>query len=135
MHRAVHVATTVFAEPTDRVLITTFARNLAADIRDNLARLAGPEFLRRIDVQHIDKLTSDLLRRAGYEHEIKWWGASEALEEAWESAPGLHRTEELPAAFYRDEWELVARPQGCTTWEDYRRTSRAGRGVTAPRHP
>ncbi len=133
MHRAVHLATEVFPSLVDRILMTTFTRNLAADIRDNLARLAGPETLRRIDVVHIDKLTSDLLSRAGYDYDIAWWGSSSALEDAWADALSLHATAELPEAFYRDEWELVAQPHGCSSWQDYRSASRAGRGVRISR--
>ena len=52
MHRARHLARDVFTEKTDRILVTTFTKNLAADIDKNLKNLCGDEY-RRIEVVHL----------------------------------------------------------------------------------
>ena len=133
LHRAAWLAEKVFTSPGDRLLFTTFTRNLAADTRANLARLCGPEALSRIDVAHLDKWVVDLLQRAGYRYEIRWWGASPELEELWGKAVALGADLAFPPSFYRDEWELVVQAQGCETWPDYKKASRSGRGVRMSR--
>lgn len=128
MHRAAFLAGKIFTEPGDRILFTTFTRNLAADIRSNLELLCGPELMARIEVVHIDKWVVDLLQRAGYRYQIKWWDQGENLEEAWRSALAMGLPEGLNEAFCRDEWELVVQSQGCETWEQYKEANRRGRG-------
>ncbi len=44
--------------------MTTFTKNLAADIRHNMDNLCGPE-RERIEVKHISKVASDILRGTG----------------------------------------------------------------------
>lgn len=133
MHRAVHLVEKVFTQPDDRVLFTTFTRNLAADIDANLAKLTGPETKRRIEVTHLDRFVGDLLKRAGYAYEIAWWGMGNQLEGLWEQAMGLAPPGAFAPSFYRDEWELVVQPAGCASAEDYRAASRSGRGVRMSR--
>lgn len=133
MHRAAYLVREIFTEPGDRVLFTTFTRNLAADIEANLARICAPEELKRIEVVHLDKWVADLLKRAGYSYEIKWWGMGDDLERLWEQAVALASDSGFSAAFFRDEWEMVVQPQGCETWDEYKRASRSGRGVRMSR--
>ncbi len=133
MHRAAYLAEEVFTQPGDRILFTTFTRNLAADTAANLAGLCGPEATSRIDVVHLDRWVADLLRRAGYAYEIKYRGTDGALERQWEQALAFGSEGNFPASFFRDEWQLVVQRHGCETWEDYRRASRSGRGVRMSR--
>lgn len=135
MHRAGYLAEKVFRHPDDRVLFTTFTRNLAADIEANLRKLCGPEVLARIEVTHLDKWVADLLRRAGYDYEVAYWqGRGQGkLGRLWDGAVALRTTEQFPDSFYRDEWELVVQPEGCESWEQYRDAPRTGRGVRMSR--
>jgi superfamily I DNA/RNA helicase len=133
MHRAAYLAEKVFAAPGERILFTTFTTNLAADIRSNLERICSTEAMSRIDVVHIDKWVADLLRGAGYRYDVHWWGMSEELEKRWGQAVALASGAQFPPEFFRDEWEMVVQPQGCETWDDYKRASRAGRGVRMSR--
>jgi hypothetical protein len=133
MHRAVYLADRVYVRPEDRVLFTTFTRNLAADIGANLQKLCRPDVARRIEVVHLDGWVGDLLRRAGYPHEIAYWGIGDRLKDLWEQAMALAPSGLFSASFYRDEWDAVVQGQGCDSWEDYRAASRAGRGVRVSR--
>lgn len=133
MHRAVYLAEQVFKQPDDRILFTTFTRNLAADIGANLKKLCAPETLRRIEVVHLDKWVSELLEGAGYNYEIGYWGTTDKLEDLWDRAVGLAPADAFPTSFYRDEWELVVQPAGCYTLADYSSADRAGRGVRMSR--
>lgn len=60
MHRAVVLAE---RNPEARILMTTFTRNLANQLSSDLARLAFPETLKRIDVLGIDQLARDVVAR------------------------------------------------------------------------
>ncbi len=127
MHRARGLAKNVFTGENDRVLFTTFTRNLAADIRENLSKICSDEVLRRIEVVNLDKWVSDFLRRHGYRHEIDYGKKSSPL---WEKALAMAPPDAfLPPSFYREEWERVIQPQGIDTLEQYLQASRIGRGV------
>lgn len=133
MHRAAYLAESIFTGPGDRILFTTFTRNLALDTREKLTQLCGPDAMSRIDVVHLDRWVQDLLQGAGYSYEIKWWGTSRTLKQLWEEAEALSAASSLPAGFLRDEWELVVQASGCETWDEYKRISRTGRGVRLSR--
>ena len=133
MHRAAYLAEKVFREPGDRILFTTFTRNLALDIRANLATLCSPDALARIEVVHLDKWVQDLLQNAGYKYEVKWWGSGGQLQGLWDQAEVLGAGLGFPTGFFRDEWERVVQAQGCETWEHYKKASRSGRGVRMSR--
>lgn len=132
MHRSKHLAESVFGD--GRVLFTTFTRNLAADIRANLAAMCAPDAQERIEVTHLDGFVVKLLDNAGYTYDIAWWGMGNELEELWERAMTLRPPHErFDIGFYRDEWELVVQAQGCERWEDYKAASRTGRGIRMSR--
>jgi len=133
MHRAAYLAEQVFRAPNQRILFTTFTRNLAADIDANLTKLCAPEIKRRIEVVHLDKWVADVLKRSGYDYEIAWWGSDDRLRDLWDRALGMAEPNLFPASFYRDEWELVVQPAGCESGEDYAKASRSGRGVRMSR--
>ena len=134
MHRAAYLAHKVFHRPGERILFTTFTKNLAQDIRANLARLCSPEVLSRIDVVNIDKWVRDLLLRAGYEYKIQYWNPGKGrLAELWNTAVSLGSGLHFSPSFYRDEWEAVVQAQNCKTWQDYKRASRSGRGIRLSR--
>ncbi len=132
MHRAAYLAETVFTEPSDRILFTTFTKNLALDTRSKLAGLCGPDALDRIEVIHLDGWVQDLLNGAGYPYRIRWWDSAGELGELWDNALALS-TSNYTHDFYRDEWELVVQAQGCETWDAYKRAKRAGRGTRLSR--
>ena len=135
MHRAVRLARTLCRGPGERVLFTTFTRNLALDIGKQLESLAEPSVRARIEVVHVDKLAADLLREAGYPHTIGYWGGRDtALVAAWQRAlRAAPEDSRLSPSFYREEWDSVVLPQGCRTWEAYRDAHRGGRGVRVSR--
>ncbi len=132
MHRAVYLAEKVFTQPDDRLLFTTFTRNLALDIRANLRALATPETLRRIEVVHIDQWVAELLRKAGYSYRIAYWNRQSPLRKLWSEALN-QRAGAWSDAFYRDEWTYVVLAQGCQSWDDYKAAHRTGRGVRLSR--
>jgi superfamily I DNA/RNA helicase len=127
MHRAKWLAQQVFTGANDRILFTTFTRNLAADIRENLLKICSEEAMRRIEVVNLDKWVSDFLHRYGYDYEIDYGERTASL---WEQALTAAPTDvQVPTSFYREEWERVIQPQGVSSLEEYIKASRIGRGV------
>jgi superfamily I DNA/RNA helicase len=127
IHRARWLAQKVFNEPNDRILFTTFTKNLAADIRENLSKLCGDDALKRIEVVNLSKWVNDFLKKNGYSFEIDYSDKSKIL---WQEALQLSPKEpQLEEAFYREEWEGVIQPQGVMTLDQYYQAYRIGRGT------
>lgn len=131
MHRARHLAENVFNQKNDRLLFTTFTKNLAVDIETSLRKICSPEALARIEVTNLDQWVSDYLSRNGYRQKALF-DAEES--EAWASALNQASPElDLSPGFYRSEWEQVVQGQGLTTEEAYVQAPRLGRGTRLSR--
>lgn len=128
IHRARHLVRNVFAEKSDRILFTTFTKNLAADISASLRQICSREELERIEVVNLDAWTSNFLIRNGLKFQT-----IDYLEDKkagfWEQAMHLNPDESaFSLQFFRDEWEQVIQPLGILTLEEYFRAARLGRG-------
>jgi len=127
IHRANWLAQNIFTGKNDRILFTTFTRNLAEDIRDNLAKICKPDVMRRIEVVNLDRWVSNFLRKNDYSFTIDYGKQSNAL---WTKALDMAPAElDLEESFYREEWDRVIQPQAVTSLADYFKASRVGRGV------
>jgi len=130
MHRARYVAEKFFPLKEDRILLTTFTRNLATDIADNLRKLCTPETYARIEVVNLDHWVENFLRTQGYRHRVIFNAEeNECWQNALQSAPDLG----LPQGFYRAEWEDVIQAQNITSSEQYMKAARLGRGTRLSR--
>lgn len=125
MHRAVWLAENVFTDPDDRLLFTTYTRNLAADIRENLAALTSKDVLDRIEVANLDAWVRSFLGEQGDPYQIDYGHKTKDL---WEQAL-LVGPEDADPTFLRNEWEQVIQPNGIVDKSDYMRVSRVGRGT------
>ena len=127
IHRAKWLAQNVFQGEKDRIFFTTFTRNLAADIQENLSKICPKDTLRKIEVINLDRWVSGFLRRNGYDYEIDYGKRSAQL---WKQAVDMAPADlNLDPNFYREEWEKVIQPQAITTVDEYFKASRIGRGV------
>ena len=127
MHRAKHLAEQVFTGKEDRVLVTTFTKNLATDIFENLRKICAAEAMARIEVVNLDAWVSNFLRTQGYRHQVVF---DDEGNECWRNALNLVPGElGLPANFYRTEWEDVVQAQNITSVEQYVKAARLGRGT------
>jgi len=131
MHRARFLAEEVFNKPDDRLLLTTFTKNLATDISDNLRKLCTDEKAwARIEVRHLDGWVSNFLRTQGYRPDVVY----DADNEAWRNSLTLAPSDSgLPEGFYRTEWESVVQAQNITSLEQYLAAPRIGRGTRLSR--
>ncbi len=127
MHRAKWLVQNVFTNEKDRILFTTFTRNLAADIQENLSKICSRETMRRIEVVNLDRWVAGFLKKNGYDYKIDYGYRTEPL---WNKALDLVPSElDFDLSFYREEWERVIQAQAITSAEDYMKASRVGRGV------
>jgi hypothetical protein len=126
MHRAQHLAKEVFTEPTDRILVTTYTRNLAEAIGTNLGNLCGEEF-ERIDVASLDSWANITLRSLGVE--FKLLAKDSDRRDYWAEAESAVDTGGLSLDFLMDEYEAVILSQGIESLGEYIKADRAGRGI------
>lgn len=129
MHRARHLAREVFPESTDRVLVTTFTRNLARDITQNLKHLCGEEY-KRLEIIHLHDWAVKFMKTQGFEFDI----ATDAeATECWEQAINVTGETVWPVPFLREEWDQVVQANVLQTKQAYLVVRRTGRGKTVSR--
>lgn len=127
MHRAKWLAENVATEDK-QVLFTTFTKNLATDIRQNLSKICSAESLARIEVINLDAWVVSFLKKQGYDYgllmdsqeEMRLW------EQAYSEKPA---DADFSMAFFQEEWARVIQPQSVTGVDEYKRASRIGRGT------
>lgn len=129
MHRAKHLASK--CEGQQRILMTTFTANLAADIRENLRKICTLEELRRIEVIHLDAWVNQFLRESGFSAQISY---DDVINPLWERAVLLANID-LPyeTTFYEEEWNRIVIAQEALTLEKYVKVTRNGRGTRLDR--
>jgi len=133
MHRARWLARNVASEPRQRILFTTFTRNLAVDIRENLRKICSGEELEQIEVTNIDQWVGQFLKRRDYPHQIVYEG-QQAYDECWETALQMTPAElSFSDSFYREEWKDIILPQQVLDKAGYFKATRTGRGVPLTR--
>lgn len=127
MHRAKWLANHL-DEGDGKILFTTFTKNLAADIQQNLNKICSQDALSRIEVQNLDAWVMNFLKKQGYDYgllldsreEKKLW------EQAYSEKPaGI----DLGMAFFQEEWARVVQSQSVSNVDEYKKASRIGRGT------
>lgn len=132
MHRAKWLAENRTPDG-QKVLFTTFTRNLAFDIEDNLSSFCSSATMRKIEVRNLDAWVHGYLRSQRYEHTIVYDRRKEA-KDAWQHALAVKDAAlDLPDEFYEQELEAIILAQGVTSRDEYRAARRAGRGVQLTR--
>ena len=114
----------------ERILFTTFTRNLAADIEHNLRTICTPEEMKRIEVTNLDRWVHRFLRGKRYRFRLEFGRDRQSWRAALAKKP---HDLSFSDAFYDDEWEQVIQSNGVTTREEYLRIPRTGRGVRLTR--
>lgn len=122
---------TIRNQEQQRILMTTFTANLAADIRENLRKICTVEELRRIEVIHLDAWVNHFLRESGFSAQI---GYDDEIKPLWERAVLLANID-LPfdTSFYEEEWNRIVMAQEALTLEKYVKATRNGRGTRLDR--
>lgn len=135
MHRAKRLAARLLRSGShQKVLFTTYSRNLATDIASNLKLICTADEFNIIDVVNLDKLVKDLLTSHGYSGEIWYDGSPDHgndLDDAWRKAIasiGVNDSK-LTVSFFKSELSQVIVPQQVRNAADYMRVLRKGRGT------
>lgn len=137
IHRARHLVRLPDWKDSDKLLVTTFTKNLALDLEQLLKQICTRDEMKRIQVQNIDAWLATYIRQHGADKTIVYPGKKGGIyESCWDSAwasfdqpEGLNR----PESFYRSEFEEVVLPQHCMTSRDYILADRRGRGKVLSR--
>ena len=117
-----------------KVLVTTFTKNLALDIEDNLKSMCNKETMEKIEVRNLDAWVHAYMRSNKLEHRIVYGRNSDAAAQAWQAALATKDgTLGLMDDFYEQELEQVVLAQGLTALDEYRTARRTGRGVVLSR--
>jgi superfamily I DNA/RNA helicase len=129
MHRAKMLASSLNSD--GKILFTTYTKNLAEDIKDNLRKICSAEEMKRIDIINLDAWVSNFLRRQGYEYQIVY---DEEVDKAWRDAIAIAAGElSFVENFYKDEWVKVVQAQEVYDKVAYCKAPRIGRGVRLDR--
>lgn len=133
IHRAKWLAENRTLEK-QKVLFTTFTKNLALDIEDNLKTLCSKSTLDKLEVRNLDSWVHSFMRSRKLEHRIVYGRKEEGAKQAWQIALTQKDVSvDLPDSFYEDELEQVVLAQGVTSKDEYRTVRRTGRGVVLSR--
>lgn len=117
-----------------KVLFTTFTKNLATDIKQNLQTLCSADTMAKMEITNLDAWVSAFIRSRKLEHRIVYDRSQDAAQQAWQSALAIKDGSlDLTDDFYEQELEQVILAQGITTLAQYRIARRTGRGVILSR--
>ena len=131
MHRAAWLAKNICA-PGQKVLFTTFTKNLATDIASNLKKLCSREEWERIEVVNLDAWSRRFLEKQGFNLKLTYENSSR--DDLWKKAVELAaQPMPFPAEFIRGEWDNVIQAHGIETCDAYLTVSRVGRSYRLSR--
>lgn len=134
IHRAKHLAGLV--GPDEKVLLTTFTRNLAQTVRQQLVELAGPEILTHVDVLNLDAVAQKVLasrQDASQGRRYRLVGDDDPdVRQTWVTARAACSHVWDPD-FLQGEWSDVVLALGISDRAEYLAAPRAGRGVRLSR--
>ncbi|MEH0972815.1 UvrD-helicase domain-containing protein [Micromonospora sp. CPCC 205546] len=132
LHRVAHLARQL-PPGTDRpILLTTFNRNLAADLRTRLLALGGQELVARVDIVNIDRLASRVVTEA------KAGGSRRVVDDnrvpdLWSEFLIETGASGWDAEFLAAEWTQVILGQVLNSRTDYFKARRPNRGRSLTR--
>jgi superfamily I DNA/RNA helicase/mRNA-degrading endonuclease RelE of RelBE toxin-antitoxin system len=132
LHRVRHLVRQLPPGRDKPVLLTTYNRTLAADLRSRLLELGGEELLARVEVSHVDQLALRIVREAEPGNGKRTIDDSQAVRE-WRAMLDELGESAWDPEFLHDEWTQVILGQAVGTRTDYFRARRAGRGRTVGR--
>ena len=128
LHRVGYLAQQLPPGDGKPILLTTFTKNLAIDLRGRLASLLEPELMARVDIQHVDAVSARILGQSTAQSRAKNRVDDHvALIELRDLLTELGESGRDPE-FLKDEWEQVILGQSILTRAEYFKARRAGRG-------
>jgi len=129
MHRARHLARSL--PGTGKILVTTYTRNLARDLRRSLKTLCG-DISKRLEITNLDAWARNYLASKGVSFRILAQAAER--KKRMRLAADEHPDVRLSQTFFLEEWDRVIQANDILDERSYLRVSRKGRGVRLDRN-
>lgn len=130
MHRAKWLAENI-SGVNQKILFTTFTKNLALDITENLKSICNSKQMAKLEITNFDNWVFRFLRQRQFDFNILYeLDGGQLWQQALESKPA---DLDFHDSFYREEWLQIIQPNKIHTVEDYRDISRTGRGTRLSR--
>ena len=127
IHRAKALAERLESPLGKPILFTTFTRNLAQAIENDL-RALDPAAVSRVDVINVDRLAFALVREAeGRDPKVAQDDFCRKIADDVVFEAGID--DEYSGSFLVNEWEQVVLANDCRSRADYFAVGRAGRGI------
>ncbi|MCX4834430.1 UvrD-helicase domain-containing protein [Streptomyces sp. NBC_01016] len=133
LHRVARLAAALPAGYGKQILLTTYTKNLTADLRSRLTSLMGPSLLDRVDIKHIDQLAQGVLNENVAPGAQRSLIADDKAKEALAAILFEHGEQRWDVDFLFDEWEQIVLGQSLGTRQDYFKARRAGMGKALSR--
>ncbi|WP_147142430.1 UvrD-helicase domain-containing protein [Stackebrandtia albiflava] len=123
LHRAARLARA--AEPDDRILLTSYSANLAADLEDKLRGILPRELAGRVEVANVDKIT----RRIAFAglRPAPQIADTQQQRDHWQTVLDAAGETEFDVPFCIDEWQHVVSAQMINAQHEYESAPRIGR--------
>ena len=128
MHRAKFLLENVFTKKTDRILFTTFTKNLCDDIRMLLGSICTEDEMSRIDVCNLDKWALEYVKTLGVDV-TPLYREKQKLELMERAMLGIEGADNWRPGFFLRERANVVLPNEIDGLPAYLKVSRAGQGV------
>ena len=128
MHRAKFLLENVFTKKTDRILFTTFTKNLCDDIRMLLESICTEDEMSRIDVCNLDKWALEYVKTLGVDV-TPLYREKQKLELMERAMLGIEGADNWRPGFFLRERANVVLPNEIDGLPAYLKVSRAGQGV------
>ncbi|MFF0004576.1 UvrD-helicase domain-containing protein [Streptomyces tibetensis] len=130
LHRIHHLVRQLKPGRDKPILLTTFTKNLTADLRARLTNLIGdPDLLARVEIAHIDELAYKVVSENSLSGRVKRRVDDRtALAELRTVLAEFDQQESWEPEYLIEEWEQVILGQSVATRTAYFQTRRAGRG-------
>ncbi len=128
LHRVKHLVTQLPPGSDRPVLLTTFNRNLAADLRSRLLALVGPELAARVEIVNIDTLASRIVNESSLGQRRPTLIDHADVVKIWQTMLLELNERDFTAEFLADEWAQVIVGHVIDSRGDYFQARRTGRG-------
>ncbi|GAB3113514.1 3'-5' exonuclease [Streptomyces calidiresistens] len=128
LHRVARLAAALPPGHGKPILLTTYTKNLTADLRSRLTSLVDPALLSRIDIKHIDQLAQGVLTENTAPGAQRSLISDDRALDILREVLFEHDEQRWDAEFLFDEWEQIVLGQSLATRQDYFKVRRAGMG-------
>ncbi|MEN2423596.1 UvrD-helicase domain-containing protein [Streptomyces rimosus] len=133
LHRVARLASQLPPGHGKPILLTTYTKNLTADLRSRLTSLVEPELLERVDIKHIDQLAQGVLNENTAPGSQRTLTTDDKALEVLREILFEYDEKRWDAEFLLDEWEQIVLGQSLATRQDYFKARRAGMGKALTR--